>query len=912
MIYAKIKLTLLSLILGVTSLIAQDNNEGKLDNSGLSAITPEQTLYKQGGINVISTGIIGETSQLTVRGLNTFNLNASPYIRIDGVLMRYSSLLSPFTSIYELSPLSFLNPSDIASVEVLNKASDLSLFGGKGSNGIIDIKTVRGNLNGTRLDLFTRFGIQSFDRDIDRMTGTNYKNYLNEFMLAEGMSESEINNNPIFGSGPEYNDNTDWLGRVSRGNSVFQDYYARLTGGDVDSRYMFSVGYSNKEGELISDKMDRFTMKFNLDYFLSPKLTITNSLSYGNSVVSYSELGYNYDINPLYQAATKAPFLSPYYFDAEGNKSSISTGIDELGKGNPDALVNDLYNKAEQNRVNALIKGVYKLSPDLNISTSFVVDYVSLVERQHRPANGIVKDAYRIRQNQKRTISELLFNGLASFDYSKEFTGMISGFNSSIGVDIQNFDHKSNFLRKDISKAIDEIETLGKGVTDSIGGYDFENSQLSLFGKASLKVLKRGQLGASVNYEGNSNFGDEGKWIFYPSAFANYDLISEKNFHANLDFDLGWVGNSDVREAFYKDLYYADNYYGYGGIYFGNEGFQDFKPERTTILDFGTELTFFKRLDIGVTYYAKSSTGLLLARAIPKEFGLNDQFENSGEIKNNGLEFTLAADLILKDNFKLNVWGNLSTLNNQIVNMPTGSITSYLGGVRIVAMEDEEIGSFYGYKISGIFQNESDVNLVKSDGTAYKVGDYIIEDVVADGIINEKDYQVLGSPVPDLFGSFGLIMAWKQWSLTSDFAYSYGAQAYNKFESMMNSMSDYSNQSNKVSNRWQSSTGVTSPIMASSAYGDPSNNNATSSRWVEDVDYIKMKNVMLKYRFEGSGNKAFSGTEVFVSVDNLFTLTNYSGADPEVVSSQNALTRGIDFGGNISPQTFVIGAKFAF
>lgn len=877
-----------------------------------AATTFTELLVSKPSVQVLQSGTLGNASQLMIRGLNSINLNASPYIYVDGVPVRYSRALPSFLSVFQPSRFNFINPYDIKDIQTLTGGKDLSETGGRGSNGAVYIETDRGELGGTKIDFSAKFGLQNAGYSIDRMSGNQFRSYLRDFMLANGSTESEVSLNPVFDpSNPLYNNTTDWLDLVTR-NAPLADYHLKLKGGDGDAQYMFSVGYADRQGTIEGTDMSQVNLRFNLDYRLSAKVDITNSLAYTNANFHYSEQGFNYPVNPLFVAVTKAPFLSPFAIAESGEVTQQLANTDVLGKSNPLALVNNMYNNNEDNRVDGKVQANWQFAPHTFLRSSFVFNYMHLTERQYRPAFGIIQDMNRIRQNLKRNSSESMILWNTWIDRSGSL-GADSKYLGKAGFSIESDEEKSVFARK-INAGSDDYETLEQGTVDSASNLKYQAKLLTFYVRGDVDLFDRLNLSANLNLEASSNFGSKGKWGVYPGARVMADILN-RSAEQQLALRAGWgrTGNNDLRGYYHYNLYYDANYFGYGGAYFGNIANKSIKPEITDTYDLGLRLAFFnKRLVFDGGYYQKNVSDLITQRSVPIELGLDPQFENSGSMTSKGFELSIDAKLINKAKGSWSVFGSFSTLKNRIKELPNGEIIKSAGGISTVAREGAALGSFYGYKVTGVFQTEASVNLQKADGTNYKAGDYIIEDLNHDSKITELDRQVLGSALPDAFGNFGTFISYKRISLNTVFTYSIGNDIYNKFNQQMHSMKDYSNQSTDVERRWISESNPGSGLSRA-ALDDPSSNTAPSNLWIEDGSYLRLKNITLNYQLPLPEKlRFFRAFNIYVTAENLLTFTKYSGLDPEVVASPDPMLRGIDFGASPLPQTYLIGFKMSF
>lgn len=900
-----------------TSAFAQEVTDTSGDsilnvNVRTTASTFSELLVKEPAVQVIQSGTVGNASQLMIRGLNSVNMNVSPFVYVDGIPVRYTRSMPSFLSVFQPSRFNFVNPYDIREIKVVKEGKELSEIGGRGSNGAIYIETDRGELGGTKIDFSAKFGVSSADYNIERMGAGQFKNYLRNYLLENGSTQADLDQNPIFdASSPAYNNNTNWLGLITR-NAMVSDYHIKLKGGDGDTRYMFSVGYADREGTITESGMNQVNLRFNIDYKLSPKIEIANHLAYTHANFNYAEQGFNYSIHPLFNAATKAPFMSPYLFSESGEITKRLANVDVLGKSNPISLVENMYNKNEDNRVDGKIVGSWLMRPNTYLRSSFVFNYMNLTEKQYRPAYGIVSDLNRIRQNLKRNSSEatILWNTWLDKTGSLGKTNKYSG---KAGLSVESYEEKAVFARK-INAGTDDYETLDQGTLDSASNLRYRSRLLTLYMRGNVDLLNRISIGANLNVEGSSNFGKEGRWGIYPGVDTKIDLLNRsKNNQLAVRAGWGRTGNNDLRGYYHYNLYSAANYYGYGGAYLGNIANASIKPEVTDSYDAGVTLGLFNRnlvLDGG--YYYKSTSDLITQRTMPIELGLDPQFENNGKMASQGIELNMNAKLINQKTFSWALFGSFSTLKNEVKELANSDIVKSIGGVTTIARVNEAIGSFYGYKVKGVFASDAAVNLQKADGTDFKAGDYIIDDVNGDNKINDFDRQVIGSSLPDVFGNFGTFLSYKKVSLNALFTYAAGNDIYNSFNQQMHLMADYSNQSPDVEGRYISQTNPGTGLSRA-ALDDPSSNGTTSDLWVEDGSYLRLKNITVSYEIPISAKMGFfRALNVYVTAENLVTFTKYSGLDPEVVTTPDPMLRGIDFGASPLSQSYVLGLKMSF
>lgn len=864
------------------------------------------------GVYTAFNGFTGNAGNILLRGITSVNLTSSPYILIDGLPVRQTRNLSPFASGISQSNINFIHPLDITNIEVVKDGYGGSFYGGRSGNGIINVNIDKGIDGSAEIEAMMRIGFSKADYDLDMMNATDFRAYLYDMMVSRGVAESELRNNIIFDpQHPKYNHSTDWMKEYER-NGMFKDFQLKMKGGDGDTRYLFSVGYTGDNETLIESAQQRFNMRFNIDYKITPKIRISNFFSYNYETARFYDEGTQWEVNPVFLAATKAPFMSAYQYDDAGIWVDRLADADILGKSNPAVFKNNLKNKENGNRIDAVIKANWDITRQTSFNADFMVSYNSIIEKLHRKAQGIVPDRYIDRQNSKRSYSEYLMQLNLWLGQKGKVAERIS-YESRLGLSIEQYEEKMIYGRK-VNAATDEIVSVDNGkLADSIANNRYEHHLMNIYLNGKMNLWDRLYLGANLNLERSSNFGPDGSWNFYAGADLNAFLLN--NGHHVLAAYARWgrTGNHDMRGYYWCRMYKPTKYYFYGGIYLGNVENKDLKPEITDNYDAGLQIRLFDNLlSIEGGYYYKKTHGLLMQKALPIELGLDPQFENNGDVINQGIELAVNANILQHTSLKWSVYANFSTLKNEIKNLTNGEIVRTMDGFTGVARDGEEVGAFLGYKVKGVFKTASEVNLLRKDGTPYEAGDYIMEDVNKDGIINDVDRQVIGSPLPEFYGGFGTRLAYKGLTFAALFTYSYGNEVYNLLDQRLNSMMDYSNQTVKVLDRWLDESQPGKGFLPRAAYGDPSGNFSTSDRWVEDGSYLKLKSISLGYDVPLRNRSGFiKGLTLSVNCNNLLTVTGYKGFDPEIFSSVDPLLRGVDTGMSPNPRSFIFGVKIA-
>jgi len=865
------------------------------------------------GVYSAFNGFVGNAGLMMIRGVSSINLNTAPYVFVDGLPTRQAPNVAPFASGVIRSNLMFINPLDIAHMRVVKNGYENVFYGGRAGNGIIEMEIDKGSLGTATIDVSMRLGITDADFSPLLMNAAEYRSYLYQMMQDKGYSAGELQQNPLFDPAqPAYCHDTYWPGELQQ-KGMFSDIHLKMKGGDGDTHYLFSIGYTSESEVLKEAKDQRINMRFNLDFKISPKVKITNLFAYNYGNNRFWGEGTDWLHNPLYISAVKAPFMSKDYYSAEGVKVDQLADVDVLGMTNPAALMNGLKNKGLSNKIDALIRGSWTINEKTSANAEVMVTYNSLTEKLHQPAAGIAVDRYIERQNAKRSYSEYLMRWRAWADRFGQITGDLN-YNAHAGLSMDIYKEKMIYGRT-VNAASDEMESLDKGkFVDSVNNTRYDHNQMNIYLSGELTWRNRLKLGAGFNLERSSNFGPDGAWNLYAGGEIRWTAFQTPSECLELFGQYGRTGNNDVRGGYYARLYKSTAYYTYGGVYLGNVKNDDLKPEYTHNYDAGINASFFKNLvEIGASYYYRKTVGLITQKSLPIEIGLDPQYENNGRVINQGVELSLTVNPIRKNDLNWSVFATISTLKNKVKSLRNGEVVQTLDQFTAVAKEGEELGAFYGYKVKGIFNTAGEIDVVKSDGSAYQPGDYRMEDVNEDHRINTLDRQVIGSPIPDFYGGFGTNFSWKGLAFAALFTYSYGNDVYNLFRQRMSMMSDYSNQSREVLNRWVSAENPGEGWLPRAAYGDPSDNFATSDRWVEDGSYLRLKSIAVQYDVPLKSRAGFiKGVKVSVNCNNLWTLSGYSGFDPEVFSGVDAMFRGVDTGATPSPRSYIFGLNVSF
>lgn len=455
-----------------------------------------------------------------------------------------------------------------------------------------------------------------------------------------------------------------------------------------------------------------------------------------------------------------------------------------------------------------------------------------------------------------------------------------------------------------------------------IGDYPFLQNG-TIHGAYTYNNIIRGSLGLAV--DGTSASGvDAPRWGFFPSAgvtmmVANLGVLPSWVNRLNVSVEGSLTGNSRFSSNYGKNYYTGDNFFDIGSINRSNVPNTKLEWEKKTQLDLGLDMALFaNRVNIGFTYFTNHAYDLLLNSNVSAVYGSYDYYENCGTINTNGIEASLRVNAFHTKDWDVVIGANISTANSTIkslgdANSMTIEYTGYNNDdAELIMAVGSDPYEFYGYQTNGIFSTTDQARqaaLKNSNGDEYQAGDVWFVDQNNDGVIDESDKVSLGSNMPDFYGGINLSVRYRRFVLDANFAYSVGAKVYNATRRELESMDNFYNQSAAVLNRWQVEGQQTN--MPRANYGDPMGNNLFSDRWIEDGDFLKLRSLKLSYNFDMLFNFIRSGN-IYVAAENLFSLTNYLGHDPEFAYSYAEQLRGFDYSKMPLPITVRLGFNINF
>jgi TonB-linked SusC/RagA family outer membrane protein len=897
------------------------------------------------GLDIMGGGSPGSGQSIVIRGLGSLG-GSEPLVVVDGIVQRVSTSGLDFASAdqEDIGMLVSIAPEDIKSVRVLKDAAETAVYGTKGANGVLEIETNKGSRGKTVFDATYKKSLRFEPARIPMLNGDEYvmlqqEMYHNRYGVID--LPPEISNDIEFLDYYNYAQNTDWVDDITQLGQI-DDVGFRLSGGGDKTSYYASVNYQNDIGTVKNTANKRFTTRINLGYDISKKLNLNTQISYVNI---YKDDNWAEDPqrrnNVRSQAYKKAPNMSIYEYTPDGVLTNeFFTPMENYqGDGveyfNPSAVV-ALSDYDQENN---------------DFQTNFTLRYNALKWLTVRQIMSFqLQNSKRMEFLPYTAIGASWLNSENNSSMENNSTGTTVNSQTRINFNpIQNTRHAlSGMLMLDITQDKDEsIQTAtGSGpstmITDpaaspmrrSINSGSSVVNTIGLLANIHYKYLDRHIFQLNMRTDASSRFGASSRWGSFPSVsyawrFSGEPFLSDYSFleDSKLRISYGLSGNSDVRAYDRHGLYASTGkgaYMDIQSVIPTQAQLQRLQWETKATFNVGFDIALFDfRWLINADYYDNITENVLWPNyKLPSSAGFTTlkQF-NDGSIQNTGIELTTNVVAIKKRDFTVSFNFNIAFNENKFLDFPSNIIdeqTDITNGKYPVKAEiGKAVGSFFGFRYLGVYPTTADAVAHNADGSVkmdpygnpipmnyngiyqFEGGDAIYQDVNYDGSIDLNDVVYLGDSNPDFAGGFGSNISYKGFQLNAQFLYRYGYQIVNEVALKSESMSNKDNQSTAVLNRWRVS-GDDFPNMIPRAYQGHPANNLGSDRYVEDASFLRLNNVSLNYTFPARLIKPLNirSLQVGIQARKLFTITNYTGQDPEVqMKREDALWFGKDTGG---------------
>ncbi len=899
------------------------------------------------GVQVTSTsGAPGGQIAIRVRGGNSLSSGNDPLFVIDGFPIAAGGMASGYNSgSLANNGMATINPNDIESIEILKDASSTAIYGSRGANGVVLITTKRGKTGKTKVTYDGSVGVQSVAKKMDMMNGEEFATMSNVAAANAGLA-------PIYGGAnekwkePSYyrNNSTDWQELIFR-DALMHNHQLSINGGSDTNQFAITGSFFSQDGIVINSDLNRASLRANTDSKVSNWITVQTSLTASRtfSNVAFSE-GDGAQGGGVINGALAIP-STMYVYNEDGSFSTMNQTPYGVTTGNPYGLAKLAKDQSTIDRVMAnvsikfsldmLLKGLgAEVRVGADYSDAFRDTYFPSTVFQGESDNGIAS------KSTNRSTSYLNENLIT---YQTKFGN--HSINAVGGLTLQSYEYQGgqSVVANFVNDLLQDNSMGSASVTKSVPtSYRNSPRQASWLGRVNYNYANRYLVTLTGRADGSSKFGANNKWGFFPSAALAW-RVSEEAFMENA----AWIDNLKVRAS-----------YGYAGNQnFGNfaslaslaqysynlggskaTGFapnkipnSDLKWETTSTLDLGFDLGFLdNRLNFTADYYKKNTKNLLWNVSIPLSSGFGSIFSNHGEMSNWGLELALSYDLITSKDRGAFTWNTslmYSMNRNKVESLPNvtpGRPGGYLSGhLRVEGSWLEEglpVGIWKYYVYDGVFENEEMMNatIVNAEGktvakhpkalTNDALGSPKFKDINQDGKIDREDWAIIGDPNPDFIFSWTNNFTYKNFDLSLFINGSYGNDIMHLGRGEYGMVSPFASQRRDVLDYWTTTnthTNTPAPRTAPHAY------LPLSSWMIEDGSYIRLKNVVLGYRFPIK--KSIESLRLYVSAQNLLTLTNYSGYDPEVSSKGTSnLQPGVDWNPYPTSRVLTMGVNIVF
>lgn len=900
------------------------------------------------GLNVIRrSGSPGVGANLFLRGYNSLYATNKPLIVIDNMLFDANDYGQSLIANNYTNPLALIDIKDIDNVTVLRDAS--SIYGTKGANGAIIITTARAKTQATKIDFSAYNSFNQAPENLPVMNAADYRTYLSEILQSKGMSSSEIAALPYMNDDPanplytSNHFNTDWQKRVLS-NSMSNNYFLKVTGGDNIATYGLSMGYMKNSGVVKTTDLTRYNTRFNAEFNFTKHFTGFSNLSFTYNEQNLKDQGIAAKTAPVFLALIKAPFLGDHEVNEQGIQSPNLADRDSLGISNPVAVINQMQAYNKYYRFFGSFGFKLDIGRNWNASSIFGVTYDKVRENIFIPSKGITKDTLsnaiannRLGTQVKRLYS--LYND-TRLEYQRSYQN-IHNIAARLGVRYQKNDAEQDWALG-YNSATDELVSVQNGVAAlrQVGGGLGKWNWLNTYLNADYSFKSKIFLSLNVAMDGSSRFGRDAKngltingfkFPVLPSLSGAW-LVSSENFMANSKIDLlklrgtySISGNDDIGNYSARQTYVAQNLLGMQGLVRNGVANPALQWETSQKWNAGVDIALFgERLSITADRFLTKTKNMLVYENLPTATGFEKVLTNNGSMENWGSELSVNARIVNRPNLKWDLGGNVSTYVNRIINVPGGSFTTGYAGATILTANGLPANIFWGYKTNGVFASDAEAaaaNVYYRNNAGelmpFKGGDVRfvntsdrVGDVLPNGtkvtVIDENDRQWIGNPNPDFTGGISNRVIWKNWEFNALLTFSKGNDVFNYLRYRLESESGVENQLQSVNNRWKTDGQVTGTPKAT--WSDPAGNSRFSDRWIEDGSYFRLRSLSLQYYLPLKNSTVNSAT-IYVLGSNLFTLTKYKGYDPEFSSGASLFAQGIDTGLDPLFRTITLGVR---
>ncbi|MEJ1242032.1 SusC/RagA family TonB-linked outer membrane protein [Chryseolinea sp. T2] len=920
------------------------------------------------GVNVsINSGRPGGQSNVRIRGFSSISTSNNPLYVVDGVIMPVGSQTDG--SYLLNNAIDNINPADIASIEILKDASAAAIYGARGANGVILITTKRGSTTGTKVSYDMQFSVPTIGPN--RVEMLNSQQFLDTEQLgwdnikyydAAGWnptggpngtgSHSSGRQDPqdarkaltnigvysLFDADGKPLYDTDWL-KESTQNKLSQNHQLALTGGNADNSYGVFLGFRGDNGLLLNSYLKRYSGRFVMDSQVKSWLKMGGSLAYNyqeENIVDYGTGGLN-SVRMITEALPILPVRYPNGVFSHNKNYSASI---EGGRNPVDQMLNNSYVLISRTTLGNMYANI-RLAEGLELRSTVGLNILERERQRYDSRPAPQTPTYVTSPNERgtarlRSERETFWSFENYLTYNKRF-GSLHSLTAMLGQSAQEtnifwFQQSSRNFISDFF----EVNNMGAAqdfAVDSppIGSGRVRYAFSSYFSRVNYGLMDKYLLTVTGRFDGSSKFGDANKYAFFPSAAVAWRISEEPFLKGNrlisnlkLRTSYGLTGNSEIAAySALPTLRIVTAVFGntrQTGVATNRLGNPDLKWERTAQSDIGLEVGLFdNQIAIEADVYYRKTTDMLLAAPLPVTSGYGTITRNVGSMENKGIELAITTQNVETVDFSWRTTFNMAMNRNKVLKLANPAPIFGVGNPNFtnqtgVIMEGQPVGAFWGLVRQGTWGSDEAAEAAKFGTNTYRgtgkpllPGDVKYLDVDGNYAINDNDRMIIGNGNPKSYGSFINNWQYKAFNIVLDISYSYGNDVLNMTMHSAEDRTGLANSYASVLNAWTEANEDTDiAAIRDSKAGYVSN---VDTHWIEDGSFIRGRNLLVGYTLPTQLIERIhlNRAQVYVSLQNFFLETKFSGNDPEVSTYTNPFAQGQTFFDYPKPTTYMLG-----